>query len=97
MLRRKSVQHICPCCHRKWDEKELGHKQRIARKLIFMGSTVTLMGISLPNPFHPLLPLNEPEEWCNRCLREYMHLDNMEMDWTTIEIKIKEESEGEPS
>ena len=95
IFRRKSKIHNCPNCGEDWDEKDLGRKQKIARNLALMGEQASFMGINLRNPFYPLLPPEEdhPEKWCIPCLREYMNLDNFEMDWTKIALKAKEEIE----
>lgn len=87
---KKSEIKICPQCKKPWDLYKLGRKERMARKLVLMGETASFMGKSFLNPFSHMLPLNDPESWCNLCLRNYMGLDNLKFDLKTLGMKPKE-------
>ena len=93
IFQRKSKIHNCPNCGEDWDEKDLSRKQKIARNLALMGEQASFMGMTFRNPFHSLLPEEDPEKWCLPCLRDYMNLDSFEMDWAKIGLKVKEEIE----
>lgn len=93
IFRKEPEIHNCPRCGLDWDMKSLGWKESNARKMAFMGPMIHMGLAFLPNPFHNLLPGKEenPEEWCSPCLREYMNLDDLSMDWPSLGLKPKEE------
>ena len=98
LFKKKEDIHNCPRCDQDWDLNALGWKEKNARRMAFMGQMITVGFVSLPNPFYTLLPPKEdhPEEWCNSCLRDYMNLDSLSMDWTSLGVKVKENEENEP-
>ena len=81
---------ICLNCEEEFNPKKYGRKERFARKLVLSGTSLSMMGVTISNPFYLMLP-DDPGKWCNKCLREYLNLDSFEMDWKTGGLKVKEE------
>lgn len=79
---------ICLNCGEFFDPKKYGWKEKLARKMALSGSQASFMGVTFQNPFVNMLP-ERAKSWCNKCLREYLNLDDQEFDVKSLSLKAK--------